>query len=66
MNALADMCWTRRAQQTVELRVGVDAYDAAGIQPGDHVVVVGAFVPFLKSLKRARQRFTVLEIDPAT
>jgi uncharacterized protein (DUF4213/DUF364 family) len=66
MNALADMCWTRRAQQDVELAVGVDAYDAAGIQPGEHVVVVGAFVPFLKSLKRARQRFTVLEIDPAT
>jgi uncharacterized protein (DUF4213/DUF364 family) len=66
MNALADMCWGRRALQNVELRVGVDAYDAAGIQPGDHVVVVGAFVPFLKSLKRARQRFTVLEIDPGT
>jgi uncharacterized protein (DUF4213/DUF364 family) len=66
MNALADMCWGRRAQQNVELRVRVDAYDAAGIQPGDHVVVVGAFVPFLKSLKRARQRFTVLEIDPGT
>ena len=66
MNALADMCWGRRALQNVELRVGVDAYDAAGIQPGDHVVVVGAFVPFVKSLKRARQRFTVLEIDPGT
>jgi uncharacterized protein len=66
MNALAAMCWGGRAQQNVELRVGVDAYDAAGIQPGDHVVVVGAFVPFLKSLKRARQRFTVLEIDPGT
>jgi uncharacterized protein len=29
-------------------------------------VVIGAFVPFLKSLKRARQSFTVLELDPAT
>jgi hypothetical protein len=29
-------------------------------------VVIGAFVPFLKSLKRAGQRFTVLEIDPRT
>jgi uncharacterized protein (DUF4213/DUF364 family) len=28
--------------------------------------VIGAFVPFLKSLKRAGQRFTVLEMDPAT
>ncbi len=66
MNALADMCWERRAPRGVELRTGVDAYDAADIQPGEHVVVVGAFVPFLKSLKRAQQQFTVLEIDPAT
>jgi uncharacterized protein len=66
MNALADMCWGRRAPGSVELRAGVDAYDAADIQSAENVVVVGAFVPFLKSLKRARQQFTVLEMDPAT
>jgi uncharacterized protein (DUF4213/DUF364 family) len=66
MNALADMCWQRRATPTVELRAGVDAYDAADIQPGERVVVVGAFVPFLKALKRSGQHFTVLEMDPAT
>ncbi len=66
MNALADMCWERRAPAGVVLRTGVDAYDAAEIQPGQNVVVVGAFVPFLKSLKRAHQRFTVLEMDSAT
>lgn len=66
MNALADMCWERRAPAGVVLRTGVDAYDAAEIQPGQNVVVVGAFVPFLKSLKRAHQRFTVLEMDLAT
>ncbi len=66
MNALADMCWDRRAPAGVELRMGVDAYDAAEIRPDENVVVVGAFVPFLKSLKRAHQRFTVLEMDSAT
>ncbi|HUD58380.1 MAG TPA: DUF364 domain-containing protein [Acetobacteraceae bacterium] len=66
MNALADMCWQRRATPAVELRAGVDAYDAADIQPGERVVVVGAFVPFLKALKRSGQHFTVLEMDPAT
>jgi uncharacterized protein len=66
MNALAAMCWDRRATPDVELQSGVDAYDAANIQPGEHVVVVGAFVPFLKALKRAGQRFTVLEMDAAT
>ena len=33
---------------------------------GEQVVLVGAFVPFLKALKRARQFFTVLEMDAAT
>jgi uncharacterized protein len=66
MNALAAMCWQRRATRDVELQSGVDAYDAANIQPGEHVVVVGAFVPFLKALKRAGQPFTVLEMDAAT
>jgi uncharacterized protein (DUF4213/DUF364 family) len=66
MNALAAMSWERRATPDVELQVGVDAYDAANILPGEHVVVVGAFVPFLKALKRAGQPFTVLEMDPAT
>ncbi len=66
MNALAELCWQRRTPAAVELRAGVDAYDAADIRPGEHVVVVGAFVPFLKALKRSDQRFTVLEMDPAT
>jgi uncharacterized protein len=67
VNALADMCWEHRAVPEVELRSGVDAYDAAGIRPGEAVVVVGAFVPFLKALKQQRQQqWTVLEMDPAT
>ncbi len=66
MNALAEMCWARRPATDAHLRIGVDAYDAAEIQPGERVVVVGAFVPFLKALKRSGQDFTVLEMDPAT
>src|SRR5437762_2849504 len=49
-----------------ELRVGLDAFDAAEIGPADKVVVVGAFVPFLRELKRRRQPFVVLEQNPAT
>jgi uncharacterized protein len=66
LNALAEMCWVQRPSHDVELQTCVDAYDAADIQPEQHVVVVGAFVPFLKSLKRAKQHFTVLELDAAT
>jgi uncharacterized protein len=66
MNALADTCWRRRPHPEVELRSGIDAFDATQMHPGDNVVVVGAFVPFLRELKRRRQPFLVLEQDPAT
>ena len=66
MNALADTCWRRRPHPEAELRLGIDAFDATELRPGDTVVAVGAFVPFLRELKRRRQPFLVLEQDPAT
>jgi uncharacterized protein (DUF4213/DUF364 family) len=66
VNALAETCWGRRPHPEIELRPGVDAFDATEINARDQVVVVGAFVPFLKELKRRRQSFLVLEQDPAT
>jgi uncharacterized protein (DUF4213/DUF364 family) len=66
VNALADCCWERRPHPRVELRQGIDAFDATDIRQGDKVVVVGAFIPFLKELKRRGQTFLVLEQDPAT
>jgi uncharacterized protein (DUF4213/DUF364 family) len=66
VNALADYCWQCRPHPDVELRHGVDAFDATEIRHSDRVVVVGAFVPFLKELKRRDQAFLVLEQDPAT
>jgi uncharacterized protein len=66
VNALADHCWQRRPHPDVDLRHDVDAFDATDIRHGDKVVVVGAFVPFLKGLKRRGQDFLVLEQDPAT
>jgi len=66
MNALADTCSRRRPDPGAELRSGIDAFDATEIRAGDKVVVVGAFVPFLRELKRRRQPYLVLEQDPAT
>jgi uncharacterized protein len=66
LNALAELCWERRPHPLVELRRGVDAFDANSFRPEDQTVVVGAFVPFLKELKRRKQRFLVLEKDPDT
>jgi uncharacterized protein (DUF4213/DUF364 family) len=66
INALAESCWRRRPHPEMALIAGVDAFDAAEIGDGDKVVVVGAFAPYLKELKRRRQPFVVLEQDPAT
>jgi uncharacterized protein (DUF4213/DUF364 family) len=66
LNALADTCWRRRPHPDAEMRIGVDAFDAAEIRPAAKVVVVGAFVPFLRALKERRQPFLVLEQNPAT
>lgn len=66
LNALAERCWEVRPHPLVELRRGVDAFDANEFRPGDQTIVVGAFVPFLKELKRRRQPYLVLEQDPAT
>jgi uncharacterized protein (DUF4213/DUF364 family) len=66
MNAMAAFCWDRRPHPAVALESGVDAFDAANIRPGQLVVVVGAFVPFLRELKRRGQPYLVLEQDPAT
>ncbi len=67
VNALAELCWERRPNPLVELRRGVDAdFDANSFYPNDQTVVVGAFVPFLKELKRRGRPFLVLEKDPDT
>jgi uncharacterized protein (DUF4213/DUF364 family) len=66
MNAFAALCWDRRPHPDFDLETDIDAFDAADIQPSQMVVVVGAFVPFLRELKRRGQPYLVLEQDPAT
>jgi uncharacterized protein (DUF4213/DUF364 family) len=61
LNALAELCWRRRAHPDVALLAGADAFDATEVRPNERVVLVGAFIPFLKELKRRRQPYLVLE-----
>jgi len=65
LNALAELCWRRRPAPGVELRAGTDAFDATQFHASDRVVLVGAFIPFLKELKRRGQPYLVLEENPA-
>ncbi len=45
---------------------GIDAVELLTVQESGNVVVVGALVPYLRTLKQARQPFRVLEMDPRT
>lgn len=65
LNALCDLCWQRRPTPGIELLPGADAFDATALRDGDRIVLVGAFIPFLKELKRRRLPFLVLERNPA-
>ena len=65
LNALADLCWQRRPTPGIELLPGTDAFDATSLHDGDRIVLVGAFIPFLKELKRRQLPFLVLEQNPA-
>ncbi len=65
LNALAEACWQRRPHPDVVLHEDEDAFDAAAIAAGEHIVLVGAFVPFLRALKRMGQTYTVLELSPS-
>ena len=65
VNALAELCWQRRPCGDVALLPGTDAFDATEFRPGDRTVLVGAFIPFLKELKRRRLPYLVLEQNKA-
>lgn len=66
LNALAQIVSERRAPEGFEIVEGLDAFDAAQIRAGETVVVVGAFVPFLRELRKMGARHFVLEKDPST
>ena len=51
LNALSVAAIARYGLPEGILRQNLDALDAAEIAPDDHVVMVGAFVPFIKRLK---------------
>lgn len=66
LNALAQAAAERCGSPGAQVLSDVDAFDAAEIDPGEKVVVVGAFAPFLRSLRQLGADYLVLEKDPAT
>ena len=66
LNALAETIWQQAGPPVGwEVRSG-DAFDALRIGPLDQVVLVGAFPPYLRELRKRAQPFRVLELDLST
>lgn len=66
LNALAALADERRGPGRHLVIEDADAFDVAGVRPDETAVVVGAFGPFLKALRRIGARHFVLEKDSAT
>lgn len=65
LNALAQIVAERRSSVGFDMLENLDAFDAAKVKPYEAVAVVGAFVPFLRKLRKLGAKHWVLEKDPA-
>ena len=61
LNALAGECWRRQPSPGCRAYTGIDAFDQAQVGPDDRVVLVGAFPPLIRLLKRRGKPFRILE-----
>lgn len=64
LNALSALALARREIRDARLLRGVDALDAAEVQSGDRVALVGAFVPFIKVLRGRVSALWVIDKHP--
>lgn len=64
LNALSALALARHEIRGARLLLGVDALDAAEVQPTDTVVMVGAFVPFIKALKGKVASLCIIDKHP--
>lgn len=66
LNALSATCWQKQPPQDYQLKLGIDPVDETIIPREAVVVVVGALVPYIKTLKQRGNPFSILEMDPRT
>lgn len=66
LNALTETLWQRDGVPTgCSLAFG-DAFESVRYSSSDKVVLIGAFVPYMRALRKAEQSFKVLEKDSST
>ncbi|MNZ95527.1 hypothetical protein D3C78_1146820 [compost metagenome] len=66
LNALVETLWRRNGVPSCDYRDAGDIFSELDLQPADRVVVIGAFAPYLRELRRREQDFRVLEKYPST
>lgn len=66
LNALSSTYWETHPPESYRIRTGVDALDGVAFPDSAFVVVVGALVPTIRSLKQRAKPFAILELDPLT
>jgi uncharacterized protein (DUF4213/DUF364 family) len=64
LNALSALALGRQVIAEARILAGVDALDAAKVQPEDRVALVGAFVPFIKKLRHRVAALWVIDKHP--
>ncbi len=64
LNALSARAIARYGTPGGDLRPGLDALEAAAIQPDDRVTMVGAFIPFIKALKGRVATLQIVDKHP--
>lgn len=65
INALADCVWRRRPLPDWQVLAGLDALSAAELAEGERMVMVGAFVSYIRILKERGADLQVLELTTA-
>lgn len=64
LNAISAAAIDRYGLPEGELQSGLDALEAVPIIPGDKVVMVGAFIPFIKALKTQEIEVRIIDKHP--
>lgn len=66
LNALSSTYWEMHQPKNYTIRTGIDVLDEVALPDTAFVVVVGALVPTIRSLKQRGKPFAILELDPST
>ena len=64
LNALSALAISRHGTPGGELRPGLEALEAAEVEPDDRIAMVGAFIPFIKVLKGRVASLQIVDKHP--